>query len=1059
MQVLGDALELDPGQRGDFVHRACGADEALRAEVERLLKGKGNATVAIPTAHGAEQIANVLLPPSQIGPYRLIRALGEGGMGVVYLAMQEHPVRRTVALKLIRPGMDTREVVARFESERQALALMSHPNVAQVYDAGATDAGRPFFVMEYVDGQPITDWCDAQRGTTRQRLELMMQVCDAVQHAHQKGIVHRDLKPTNVLITMREAKPVPKVIDFGIAKAMEQRLNENSLVTELGQLVGTPEYMSPEQAGGEVDIDTRTHVYALGVLLYELLSGRLPFDRKMLRSSAHDEMRRIIRELDAPRPSSKLAKLDLNEARKIAEARGLDSHALQRNIRGDLDWIVMKSLEKDRERRYASPSELSADIQRHLNDEPVAAGPPTTRYRVRKFVRRYRAAVAATALVLAALLGGIVTTTWQAIRAVRAERATRIEQQRTIEQKTIAEKQTAVAEAQKAIAEKRFTDLRKLAGSFRFDVDETLQNAGPTKAREKLVNTAIEYLDALAKESADPKLAGELIEGYLRVGSVQFYPGTAHLGDPAGAKTSYRKAMQVAEALESADPDSIQPKMYRAGCFIYLAEAQDELNNFDAAFQSFETARQMYEQIGQRDPKQFTARRNVGLVYEKLSDLHRKLGRGKESLESRERSLKIYETVLSENPSKPMFIRDVELAHGGLSSLLQDMGKLTAALPHALKAQDSAEARLAQVPDSPHNRRDAHLALQHVAQLQWQLGHAGNAVEPSRRAVAICVRTLESDRSNQQARRDLAGAYAGLGQALLPAGNTREAVDSLRRSLEIRLEILQENPDDRKLVEWIARNHRDLAAALRQAGNLGEALAEAQAAAQFHEKRMQGEPQNFAAVTALIQSNCEIGQILLAQSATSDALGYLEKAVALRPPAPEELPESVANWRYMLPVLEALGRARASSGKSHEAQAAFDDVIRLSRALLVDSPDDDWVSALLSSALAQRGTTLLEQNRVDDAQSSIVEALEIALHVASKGSASVAAREALWQGQVAEAMLKGARGNPEGADQSLQAALDLARRLSADDPGNAHARGLVDRTVARISADEPNPRR
>ena len=368
--------------------------------------------------------------PGHVGPYRLTRKLGEGGMGEVYEAEQQEPVRRMVALKLIKWGMDTRRVVARFEAERQALALMNHPNIARVFDAGATEQGRPYFAMELVKGVPITDYCDRHKLSTRQRLELFRLVCEGVQHAHQKGIIHRDIKPSNVMVTIQDDKPVPKIIDFGVAKATEQRLTEKTVFTELGQLIGTPEYMSPEQAEMTgLDIDTRTDVYSLGVLLYELLSGALPFEPRELRKAGYDEIRRRIREDEPAKPSTRISSLG-EEATTAANNRGTAPSALVRRLRGDLDWISMKALEKDRTRRYGSPADLAADLGRHLQSEPVLAGPPSAAYKMKKFVRRHRLGVTAAGIVLAALVLGVVGTTVGMLRAVAAEGQARTEARR-----------------------------------------------------------------------------------------------------------------------------------------------------------------------------------------------------------------------------------------------------------------------------------------------------------------------------------------------------------------------------------------------------------------------------------------------------------------------------------------------------------------------------------------------------------------------------------------------------------------------------------------------------
>ena len=418
-EIFHEALEKPAPERGGFLESACAGDAELRREIEELLlahEASGGGFLSgdpagRPLADPAERTLG-----ARIGRYRILSIIGEGGMGVVYEAEQEEPIRRRVALKLIKVGMDTREVVARFESERQALALMSHPNIARVLDVGATEEGRPYFVMELVSGVPITEYADRQRLSVRERLELFVLVCHAVQHAHQKGIIHRDIKPANVLVSLEEGKPVPKVIDFGVAKAIEQRLTERSLYTEQGRILGTPEYMSPEQAEMGPDIDTRTDIYSLGVLLYEILTGSLPFD---FRNASYTDIQRKIRSEDPPRPSARLS-LAGEESDRMARDRGTERAALRREVKGELDWIVMRALEKDRALRYATASELAADLERSLRHEPIQAGPPTASYRVKKFVRRHKIGVAATAAIAALLVGFAITMSLQSARIARA---------------------------------------------------------------------------------------------------------------------------------------------------------------------------------------------------------------------------------------------------------------------------------------------------------------------------------------------------------------------------------------------------------------------------------------------------------------------------------------------------------------------------------------------------------------------------------------------------------------------------------------------------------------
>ncbi|RBP36069.1 non-specific serine/threonine protein kinase/serine/threonine-protein kinase [Roseimicrobium gellanilyticum] len=532
-RLITAALDHAPEDREAFLRLACGADEGLFAEVKSLLAAheaasenflKGSAMAKLQRRQGAEETVKLqdasqdessIFPPGEkpgerICNYKLLQPIGEGGFGTVWMAEQEQPVRRRVALKIIKLGMDTKEVVARFDQERQALALMDHPNIAKVFDAGATELGRPFFVMELVRGERITDYCDKQELSITDRIGLFIQVCHAVQHAHQKGIIHRDLKPSNILVTVNDGVAVPKIIDFGVAKATQGTLTERTLFTRFDQMIGTPVYMSPEQAEmTSLDVDSRSDIYSLGVLLYELLTGHTPVDYATMARAGVDEIRRLICEVDPPRPSAKLRTLSEKDLTTTAKRRHAEPVKLPGVVRGDLDWIVMKCLEKDRKRRYETANGLALELQRHLNNEVIIARPPTTRYLLGKLIKRNKLAFAAGTGIALSLVVGIVASVWQAVRATRAEKAAHAEAQRA----TAAEKLAATRLKAMTIERDEKETARREAEAVSNFMNEIFQRKG--SPREGRTVTVAELLDQAVKKvdtdlSKHPELQAKL---------------------------------------------------------------------------------------------------------------------------------------------------------------------------------------------------------------------------------------------------------------------------------------------------------------------------------------------------------------------------------------------------------------------------------------------------------------------------------------------------------------------------------------------------------------------
>ncbi len=677
------------------------------------------------TAHPSAE--EELLPGALLdGKYRVLEKLGSGGMGAVYAAQQLRPVQRPVALKVIKLGMDTEQVVGRFESERQALAWMDHPNIARVYDAGATQTGRPYFAMELVQGAPLTEYCERNRLSTHERLELFIPICRAVQHAHQRGLIHRDLKPSNLLVTIQDGAPVPKIIDFGIAKATKRAFTERALFTEQGQLIGTPEYMSPEQADlAAIDVDTRADIYSLGVILYQLLSGLLPLDPGALRSAPFAEMQRMIRETEPPRPSARVDQLG-DARQEIAERRRTDPRSLSRRLRGDLDWITMKAMAKDRARRYASASELSEDVARHLRHEPVLASPPDAAYRVRKFVRRHRLGVGAALLLAAALLVAVAGVSVGLVRAKEAERKAREAEAKAKE------------DAQTALQVSGF-----LEGLF--------EVSDPGEARGKTV-TAREILDRGAKRVADELKHQPPVQARLMLTMGKVYES---LG-------LYDQAISLLEAAVETRRHALrEDDLETAAALRKLGDARTQRGEYDRAATALEASLAITERLlGREHPSAADALQSLGNVSLRKGDYVR----GQRLFE---RALAIREKALA--PDHP----DLAMSLYGLGAIHYRKGELARA--RELWERSLAIRERALGPDHPLVAR----SLNALAVVDTGAGQYAAARARLERVVRIQEKVLGPKHA------DLAGALSNLGDVLIRSDRHAEALPLLERAVEI----------------------------------------------------------------------------------------------------------------------------------------------------------------------------------------------------------------------------------------------------------------------------------
>jgi serine/threonine protein kinase/tetratricopeptide (TPR) repeat protein len=624
-------------------------------------------------------------PASRIGVYKLLQQIGEGGFGIVYMAEQDRPVHRRVAFKIIKPGMDSAQVIARFEAERQALAMMNHQNIAKVFDAGTTDSGRPYFVMELVHGVPITRYCDDNHLTVRERLELFVPVCKATQHAHQKGIIHRDLKPSNVLVCLYDGQPVPKVIDFGVAKATEQKLTERTMFTQFGQIIGTFEYMSPEQAEmSQLGVDTRSDIYSLGVMLYELLTGSTPLQRQRLRAAGMAEVLKMVKEEEPPKPSTRLS--GSQELGKIAAARRTEPVKLARTLRGELDWVVMKCLEKDRARRYDTANGLARDIERYLQDEPVEAGPPSAGYRLRRLARKYRTALTVAAGFVLLVLAGVLSA-WQAVRATRAEHEALAERDR--------------AEQEKSRAQASFNMARDTVDRFFTQVGESphLKAQGMEKFRKDLLQNAKDFYERFIREHLDaPEVRHDLGLAHVRLAKIDEV-----LGDYAAAQALSEKAVEIFGELARAHPKTEYERDLAASQFglgaVYL-----DTGRFDKAEAAYQQALAIQEKLATDHPEVAEYRRALAMTQSGLGLLHYRADRLDKAQASLEQALATWSQLGGNNAPFPGDRHGLASAQDRLGTTYTERGQYKKAEAMLNQSASTYKALVGDYPDLPEYR-------------------------------------------------------------------------------------------------------------------------------------------------------------------------------------------------------------------------------------------------------------------------------------------------------------------------------------------------------------------
>jgi tetratricopeptide (TPR) repeat protein/tRNA A-37 threonylcarbamoyl transferase component Bud32 len=878
---------------------------------------------------------------------QLLQQIGEGGMGVVYMAEQTEPVRRKVALKIIKPGMDSRQVIARFEAERQALALMDHQNIARVLDAGTTAGGRPYFVMELVHGIPITKFCDDRRLTPRQRLELFIPVCQAIQHAHQKGIIHRDVKPSNVLVTMYDDRPVPKVIDFGVAKAVEQRLTDRTLFTHFGALVGTFEYMSPEQAEmNAFGVDTRSDIYSLGVLLYELLTGSTPLQRQRLRQVALDELVRLIKEAETPRPSLRLG--SSHDLAKIAAARGTEPAQLAKLVRGEVDWIVMKCLEKDRTRRYETANSLARDIQRYLANEVVEARPASAGYRLRKYVSRHRGPVLAASLVLLALVAGVAGTTWGLIHEGRANAE-------------LAAKNRELADEQ-AKVQARFDLARKAVATLHtgFREDLLLRSDEFKGLRAKLLKEAAGFygdLEKLLAGQADAPSRRLLADGYFQLAEL-----TAKISSRAEALALHRKALAVRRELAGADA-APEARLDLARSLGAVGDLLSQTGKLEASARAFAEQHDVARALAAEHPTE-AAQAVLAQNLKYTGVLLQVSGKAEEARAALAKAVAIQRNLVAANPSATGLRYD--LAHYLIYN--GSYGWMVGKSAECLALHEDARAILQKLADeNPAETRFRYeLAWAHhdIASTLSDEGRSAEALAANAKARALVRKLTETHPAVTDFQNLLAVAHDVFGEVLAELERPAEALAAFEKAIAIQEKLDAVNPRNNQVQRFLALSYNGAGDVYRQMGKPAEALQWHAKAREVLAKQIEanrGYPMVFTR-TQLAETLDKTGLSLSASGKHGEALAACREALALRQKLSDAQPAFVWLRGRVAGSLTGLGTVQRRAGQAADAVASFRRAADVVEQLPTPTPrhlyDLACCHALLAGVAAEPGSGL-----------------------------------------------------------------------------------------------------
>jgi serine/threonine protein kinase/Flp pilus assembly protein TadD len=866
--------------------------------------------------------------------YTLLKKIGEGGMGEVWRAKQSEPVKRHVALELIKKGMDSKALLSRFEQERQALAVMDHPNIARVFDGGMTEQGQPFFAMELVSGQPLTDYADKEKLNTEERLQLFVLICNAVQHAHQKGIVHRDLKPANILVTTVDGKPVPKVIDFGVAKATGGRLTDESMSTQFGAIVGTLEYMAPEQAVyGGFDIDTRADIYSLGVVLYELLTGLRPIDRARLQNAGLSEMIRVIKEDEPSKPSTRLSSSDSLPA--MAAVRRIEPRRLTALLRGELDWVVMKCLEKQRERRYESANGLARDIQRYLANEIVEARPPSRSYRLKKFVSKHRGQVLSASIVLLALLIGTVAAT---LGLLEAQLQTELANQATNEKDLALQKESQQAEKERIarlIAEAMTRNALDANNAMVFDIQEELApKPGLQALRMKLLRKAREGLTKILEQSRKQGSPdATIVSTHYQLGDLEW-----NLGDAVAAKKEFQKGLQLAQQLAASRPQESETQRLLSNGYTKLGDAIKLLGDTEGAGAVFLRSLEIDRALVAKAPKNTEEQQNLCIDLDKLGDVALRQGDPEKALKYYRECFEIRSALVASDNTDIRLQRDLSSVHTRLGDAKVDLGNVAEALTH-YKSALIISKKLAELhPENVEVQSDFGLNSGRVGNVLKGIAKPGEAMDYFLDALNALKPLVDTDPQNAEIKRELGGIYQRLGDTSLGLNDAATALEHYEKGLAISQVLANLSIGSTEAQRDLSINNEKLGDVLMAFERPSDAHAYYKTALEISERLAVADPNNAQAQSDVGYGYLKLGEVMSMQARFDEATKYQRQALDLRLALAANNPTNAGAKTEAYRSHCLVGEAMLSDGKYDDALVQF----KSAQGVLAEMLDKGW---------------------------------------------------------------------------------------------------------------------